>query len=218
MNKKIALFAVMALIGTAMANAAQQDKKNDSKETAVAATRVDSASPAESKTAPIPATTDAGYLIGPEDVLDISVWKEPDVSRVVPVRPDGRISLPLINDVQAAGLSPQQLAASVSEKLKKYLNGPQVTVIVTAINSQRVFVVGEVLRAGAFPMLPGMTVLQALSSAGGFTTFADVKKIHVVRLRNGKQIEIPFNYRDVLKGDNAEQNIKLEAGDTIVVP
>jgi polysaccharide export outer membrane protein len=217
MIKKIALFAVIALIGTAVANAARQDKK-DSKETAVAAARVDSASTAESKTAPIPATTDAGYLIGPEDVLDISVWKEPDVSRVVPVRPDGRISLPLINDVQAAGLSPQQLAASVSEKLKKYLNGPQVTVIVTAINSQRVFVVGEVLRAGAFPMLPGMTVLQALSSAGGFTTFADVKKIHVVRLRNGKQIEIPFNYREVLKGDNAEQNIKLEAGDTIVVP
>jgi len=151
-------------------------------------------------------------------VLDISVWKEPDVSRVVPVRPDGRISLPLINDVQAAGLSPQQLATSVSENLKKYLNGPQVTVIVTAINSQRVFVVGEVLRAGAFPMLPGMTVLQALSSAGGFTTFADVKKIHVVRLRNGKQIEIPFNYRDVLKSENSEQNVKLEPGDTIVVP
>jgi polysaccharide export outer membrane protein len=93
-----------------------------------------------------------------------------------------------------------------------------VTVIVTAINSQRVFVVGEVLRAGAFPMLPGMTVLQGLSSAGGFTTFADVKKIHVVRMRNGKQVEIPFNYRDVLKGDNSEQNIKLEPGDTIVVP
>jgi len=122
------------------------------------------------------------------------------------------------HDVQAAGLSPQQLAGSVSEKLKKYLNGPQVTVIVTAINSQRVFVVGEVLRAGAFPMLPGMTVLQALSSAGGFTTFADVKKIHVVRLRNAKQIESRLTYRDVLKGDNAEQNIKLEAGDTIVVP
>jgi polysaccharide export outer membrane protein len=218
MNKKITLFVVIALVSTAMANAAQQDKKNDGKETTVAAARIDSASPADHKTESIPATTDAAYLIGPEDVLDISVWKEPDVSRVVPVRPDGRISLPLINDVQAAGLSPQQLAGSVSEKLKKYLNGPQVTVIVTAINSQRVFVVGEVLRAGAFPMLPGMTVLQALSSAGGFTTFADVKKIHVVRMRNGKQIEIPFNYRDVLKGDNAEQNIKLEAGDTIVVP
>ena len=218
MTKKIALFMVIALSSAAMANAARQDKKNDGKEATVAAARIDSASTADNKISPILATTDAAYLIGPEDVLDISVWKEPDVSRVVPVRPDGRISLPLINDVQAAGLSPQQLAGSVSEKLKKYLNEPQVTVIVTAINSQRVFVVGEVLRAGAFHMLPGMTVLQALSSAGGFTTFADVKKIHVVRLRNGKQIEIPFNYRDVLKGDNSEQNIKLEAGDTIVVP
>jgi polysaccharide export outer membrane protein len=218
MNKKVILFAVIALTGAAMTNAAQQDKKNERKEAAVAATRNDAALPSDNKTTPIAATTDPAYLIGPEDVLDISVWKEPDVSRVVPVRPDGRISLPLINDVQAAGLSPQQLAGSVSEKLKKYLNGPQVTVIVTAINSQRVFVVGEVLRAGAFPMLPGMTVLQALSSAGGFTTFADVKKIHVVRLRNGKQVEIPFNYRDVLKGDNSEQNIKLEPGDTIVVP
>jgi len=218
MNKKIILFAVIALASAAITKAAQQDKKNGGKETTVAASRNDAASPADSKTAPIPATTDPAYVIGPEDVLDISVWKEPDVSRVVPVRPDGRISLPLINDVQAAGLSPQQLAGSVAEKLKKYLNGPQVTVIVTAINSQRVFVVGEVLRAGAFPMLPGMTVLQALSSAGGFTTFADVKKIHVMRMRNGKQLEIPFNYREVLKGDNSEQNIKLEPGDTIVVP
>jgi polysaccharide biosynthesis/export protein len=214
MNKKLILFAVIVLAGTTMANAAQQDKK---KETTVAASR-DGALPSDNKATPVAATNDPAYVIGPEDVLDISVWKEPDVSRVVPVRPDGRISLPLINDVQAAGLSPQQLAGSVSEKLKKYLNGPQVTVIVTAINSQRIFVVGEVLRAGAFPMLPGMTVLQALSSAGGFTTFADVKKIHVVRLRNGKQAEIPFNYRDVLKGDNSEQNIKLEPGDTIVVP
>jgi polysaccharide export outer membrane protein len=151
-------------------------------------------------------------------VLDINVWKEPDVSRVVPVRPDGRISLPLINDVQAAGLAPQQLAGMVTEKLRKYFNEPQVTVIVTAINSQRVFVVGEVLRAGAFPLIPGMTVLQALSSAGGFTTFADVKKIHVMRLRDGKHVELPFNYRDVLRGDNPDQNIKLEPGDTVVVP
>jgi polysaccharide export outer membrane protein len=218
MNRKINLFAVIALTGAVMTNAAQQDKKNEKKESTVAATRNDAAPSVDNATTPIAATTDPAYLIGPEDVLDVSVWKEPDVSRVVPVRPDGRISLPLINDVQAAGLSPQQLAGSVSEKLKKYLNGPQVTVIVTAINSQRVFVVGEVLRAGAFPMLPGMTVLQALSSAGGFTTFADVKKIHVVRLRNGKQVEIPFNYRDVLKGDNSEQNIKLQPGDTIVVP
>ena len=217
MNKTLILFAVIVLARSSMTNAAQQDKKNGTKETTVAASRNDPAAAAD-KASPVPATTDPAYVIGPEDILDISVWKEPDVSRVVPVRPDGRISLPLINDVQAAGLSPQQLAGSVSEKLKKYLNGPQVTVIVTGMNSQRVFVVGEVLRAGAFPMLPGMTVLQALSSAGGFSTFADVKKIHVVRLRNGKQIEIPFNYRDVVKGDNSEQNVKLEPGDTIVVP
>jgi polysaccharide biosynthesis/export protein len=157
-------------------------------------------------------------VIGPEDVLDITVWKEPEVSRVVPVRPDGRISLPLINDVQAAGLSPEQLAAAVTEKLREFLNQPKVTVIVTTINSQRVFVVGEVLRAGAFPLLPGMTVLQAISSAGGFTTFADVKNIHVVRMRDGKQVQLPFNYREVLKGDRPEQNIDLEPGDTIVVP
>ena len=158
-------------------------------------------------------------MIGPEDVLDINVWKEPDVSRVVPVRPDGRISLPLINDVQAAGLSPQQLGRNGDREVcASIFNEPQVTVIVTAINSQRVFVVGEVLRAGAFPLIPGMTVLQALSSAGGFTTFADVKKIHVMRLRDGKHVELPFNYRDVLKGDNPDQNIKLEPGDTVVVP
>jgi polysaccharide export outer membrane protein len=134
------------------------------------------------------------------------------------VRPDGRISLPLIHDVDSSGMSPQQLGASVTEKLRKYITDPQVTVMVTAMNSQRVFVVGEVPRAGAFPLLPGMTVLQALSSAGGFTTFANVKKVRVVRTRNGKQVEIPFNYRDVLKGEKPDQNIKLEPGDTIIVP
>jgi len=174
--------------------------------------------PADHKTASIPATTDAAYVIGPEDVLDINVWKEPDVSRVVPVRPDGRISLPLINDVQAAGLSPQQLAGSVSEKLKKYLNGPQVTVIVTAINSQRVFVVGEVLRAGAFPMLPGMTVFAGAFKRRRVHDVRRREKIHWYGCATASKSKSRFNYRDVLKGDNAEQNIKLEAGDTIVVP
>jgi len=120
--------------------------------------------------------------------------------------------------VQAGGLSPEQLAATLTERLHRYLNDPKVTVIVTAINSQRIFVVGEVLRAGAFPLIPGMTVLQALSSAGGFTTFANVKKIHVLRTRDGKQAELDFNYRDVLRGENSEQNITLEPGDTVVVP
>ena len=220
MSRKIRWAAWMWLAGTTICCAAQQDnrKKTDGKDSASASVRGTSSPAGDSQPGPTQATADPSYVIGPEDILDISVWKEPDVSRVVPVRPDGRISLPLIHDVEAAGMSPQQLGASVAEKLRKYLNDPQVTVIVTAINSQRVFVVGEVLRAGAFPLLPGMTVLQALSSAGGFTTFADVKKIRVVRSRNGKQVELPFNYRDVLKGDKPDQNIKLEPGDTIIVP
>jgi polysaccharide export outer membrane protein len=98
------------------------------------------------------------------------------------------------------------------------VNEPQVTVIVTAVNSQRVFVVGEVLKADALPLISGMTVLQALASAGGFTTFANVKNIHIARIRDGKQVELPFNYREFLKGDKPEQNISLEPGDTIVVP
>lgn len=218
MKRTIIFVAAMLMAGTGNIRAAQQSQKNDMKGTPVATARTDGNAGEDAKATASPATTDPQYQIGPEDVLDISVWKEPDVSRVVPVRPDGRISLPLINDVQAAGNSPQQLAKAISEKLRKYLNEPQVTVIVTQINSQRVFVVGEVLRAGAFPLIPGMTVLQALSSAGGFTTFADVKKIHVMRLHDGKHIELPFNYREVLKGDNADQNIKLEPGDTVVVP
>ena len=218
MNRTIVFVAAILLAGAENTHAAQQDTKSAKKDVSVASTRSTPAAVEDPKPAPAAATTDPAYQIGPEDVLDISVWKEPDVSRVVPVRPDGRISLPLINDVKAAGMSPQELAKTVSEKLRKYLNEPQVTVIVTAINSQRVYVVGEVLRAGAFPLIPGMNVLQALSSAGGFTTFADVKKIYVMRQRDGKLVELQFDYRAVLKGGNREQNIKLEPGDTVVVP
>jgi len=164
------------------------------------------------------ATVDPSYVIGAQDVLDINVWKEPDVSRVVPVRPDGKISLPLLNDVQAAGLTPAQLAAQVTESLKKYVTNPQVTVIVTTINSQRVYILGEVTRPGAFPLIPGMSVLQALSSAGGFTQFAKVKNIFVRRLENGKETKYPFNYKEVISGKKPEQDILLKAGDTIVVP
>ena len=164
------------------------------------------------------ATADPNYVIGAQDVLDINVWKEPDVSRIVPVRPDGKISLPLLNDVQAAGLTPAQLATQVTESLKKYVTNPQVTVIVTTINSQRVYILGEVTRPGAFPLIPGMSVLQALSSAGGFTQFAKVKSIFVRRLENGKETKFPFNYKDVISGKKPEQDILLKAGDTIVVP
>jgi polysaccharide export outer membrane protein len=167
---------------------------------------------------PKPAIEDPGYLIGAEDVLHISVWREPELTNTVPVRPDGKITVPLINDVQAVGLTPMQLAMSITEKLKKFVTEPQVTVIVTAINSRRIYIVGEVGRAGAFTLVPGMTVLQALSSAGGFSQFADLKNIYILRVENNKSLRFPFNYKEVIKGNRAEQNIVLKPGDTIVVP
>jgi len=170
------------------------------------------------KGVPSSVTPDANYVIGPEDLLDISVWKEPDLTRSVPVRPDGKISLPLLNDVQAAGETPTQLAAHVTESLKRYVTDPQVTVIVTAINSQHIYLLGEVTRAGAYPLLPGMTVLQALSSAGGLTLYARLQKIYVLREGEGRQTKFPFNYKEFLKGRNPEQNVALKVGDTIVVP
>jgi polysaccharide biosynthesis/export protein len=158
----------------------------------------------------------AEYVIGPEDVLHVAVWKENDLSATLPVRPDGKISLPLLNDVQAAGMTPEQLSASLTVKLKKYIADPRVTVVVTAINSKRVFVNGEVLHAGPIPMLPNMTVLQALSSAG-LNQFAKTKGIYVLRTENGKQQKLPVNYRKLIKGE-IEQNYLLQPGDTIVVP
>ena len=157
------------------------------------------------------------YVIGPEDVLHIAVWKETELTATLPVRPDGKISLPLLDDVQASGLTPKQLAASVTEKLKKYIADPRVTVVVTQINSKRIYLVGEVLHAGATPMLPNMTVLQALSSAG-LNQFANTKRIYLLRTENGKQQKLPVDYRKLVKGEQIEQNYLLRPGDTIVVP
>ena len=161
---------------------------------------------------------DADYKIGPQDVVRIDVWKEPEISRTIPVRPDGKVSLPLLNDVQAAGLTAIQLSNAIHDGLTKYLNNPQVTVTVMEINSRRVYITGEVNRPGALPLLPNMTVLQALSSGGGFTQFAKLKNIYVLRTEDGKQVKLPFNYREVVKGKNQEQNIVLLPGDVIVVP
>lgn len=157
------------------------------------------------------------YVIGADDNLHVSVWKEPELTATLPVRPDGMISLPLLNDVQAAGLTPMQLAASIQEKLKKYVTDPRVTVVVTAMNSQRVYATGEVLHTGAMPLLPNMTVLQALASAG-FTQFANTKGIYVLRFESGRQQKIPVNYKQLVKGEAMEQNLILKPGDTIVVP
>jgi len=166
----------------------------------------------------VPASVAApDYVIGPEDTLHISVWKEPDLTVTLPVRPDGKISLPLLDDVQAAGMTPIQLKASISEKLKKYVADPRVTVVVTAMNSQRVFVTGEVVHTGVVVLLPNMTVLQVLANAG-FTQFADLKHIYILRTENGQPVKHPFNYKEVVKGRRAEENITLKPGDTVVVP
>lgn len=162
-------------------------------------------------------STASDYVIGADDTLHISVWKEPDLSETLPVRPDGKISMPLLNDIPAAGLTPLQLRDSITEKLKKYVADPRVTVVVTAMSSQRIFVTGEVNHSGPMTLLPHMTVLQALAQAG-FNQFANPKAIYVLRMENGKQQKLPFNYKDVVKGGKPEQNIQLKPGDTIVVP
>jgi polysaccharide export outer membrane protein len=163
------------------------------------------------------ASADSDYVIGADDTLRISVWKEPDLSETLPVRPDGKISMPLLNDIAAAGLTPLQLKDSITEKLKKFIADPRVTVVVTAMNSRRIFVSGEVVHTGPMVLLPHMTMLQALSQAG-FTQFANVKGIYLLRTENGKQERLPFNYKEVIKGDHPEQNIVLKPGDTVVVP
>ena len=162
-------------------------------------------------------TAPSDYVIGADDQLKITVWKEPDLSEQLPVRPDGKISMPLLNDVTAAGLTPLQLKDSLTEKLKKYIADPRVTVVVTAMNSRRIFVTGEVNHTGPMVLLPHMTVLQALAAAG-FNQFANLKCIYLLRNESGKQVRLPFNYKEVVKGNHPEQNIPLQPGDTIVVP
>jgi polysaccharide export outer membrane protein len=158
-------------------------------------------------------------LIGSDDVLAINVWKEPDVSRTLPVRPDGRISLPLVGDVQAAGRTPNQLAHDISTRLQTYMTDPDVAVIVQQINSTKFNVLGRVTKPGSYPLSGSTTVLDAISAAGGFQDFAKQKAIYILRPQpGGGETRIPFNYKDVIKGKHPEQNIKLEPHDTIVVP
>ena len=160
----------------------------------------------------------ATYIIRPTDILSITVWKEPSLSSAtVPVRPDGMISMPLLNDVQAAGLTPMKLAETIAAELKKFIHDPQVSIVMTEVNSQRVYLLGEVAKPGPVPLIADLTVLQAISSAGGLSQFANSKKIYVLRNEAGKQHKIAFNYKQALKGES-NQNISLQAGDTIVVP
>jgi len=194
--KKLAVIAGLTLVLMSVAVLAQDNMSKDKKNHAEAG---------------------PDYVIGPDDVLHISVWKETDLTSTLPVRPDGKISMPLLDDVQASGLTPMQLANSLTEKLKKYISDPRVTVVVTQMNSQKVYILGEVTHTGAMALTPNMTVLQAIASAG-LTQFANTKGIYVLRTENGQQQKLPFNYKQVIKGESMDQNVLLKPGDTIVVP
>jgi polysaccharide biosynthesis/export protein len=162
---------------------------------------------------------DNTFVIGNDDHLTVDVWNEPEISRSVPVRSDGRISLPLAGEVQAAGRTPLQLEQEIASKLLSYITKPEVTVIVEQINSQTFNILGQVAKPGAYPLTAPTTVLDAIARAGGFRDFAKQKGVYVLRhAPNGSELRIPFNYKDVIKGKNSAQNIQIQPNDTIVVP
>ena len=164
------------------------------------------------------AAVPAGYTIGSEDVLNVVFWREPDMSAEVVVRPDGKISLPLLNDVAATGLTPDQLRAVLAEQARKFIAEPSVSVVVKEIHSRKVFITGNVERPGPYGIGSSMTVLQLIALAGGLREYADSKHIVITRTDNGKSIGVPFNYNDVSKRKNLQQNIELKPGDVVIVP
>ena len=180
------------------------------------------AAPATTAVAPpaVPAGVElpAGYVIGPDDVLTVVFWRDKEMSAEVAVRPDGKVTLPLVNDIDAAGKTPEQLRAEITQAASRFVEAPTVTVVVKQINSRKVFITGMVGKSGAFPLTGPTTVLQLISMAGGLHEFANSKNIIINRVENGKQVALKFNYNDVRKGKNLRQNIELKPGDTVVVP
>ena len=159
------------------------------------------------------------YVIGVDDVLAISVWKEPELSRTLPVRPDGKITLPLVGDLQAAGTTPQNLQQELHDKLAAYMAVPEVAVIVQEVKSQKYNIVGQVAKPGSYSLNESMTVLDAIAEAGGLGAYAKSNAIYVLRMRpDGSSVQLPFHYKQVLKGANLSQNVRLQAHDTVVVP
>jgi polysaccharide export outer membrane protein len=178
-------------------------------------TGTQNAAPLPTQQTPLP----AGYVIGPDDVLTISYWRNADMSAEVTVRPDGLISLPLLNEIQAGGLTPEQLRERISKDALKFLEeAPTVAVVVKAINSRKVYITGMVQKPGFYQLTGAMTVVQLLATAGGVQEFADTKNILIVRNDAGRQVSYGFNYKDFVRRKNLKQNIELQPGDTVVVP
>lgn len=159
-----------------------------------------------------------GYVIGPEDVLGILFWRDQEMSGDVTVRPDGMITLPLMGDMKAAGLTPDALKQQIQQAAAKYINDANVTIVVRQINSRKVFITGQVSTPGAYPLTGPRTVMQLIALAGGLTEYADVKNISIMREEQGRTRSFKFNYKDVSRGKNLQQNIALQPGDTVVVP
>jgi polysaccharide export outer membrane protein len=176
------------------------------------------ATPAATQPVPSGVTPPSDYVIGSDDVLSIVIWREKDMSSEVVVRPDGKISLPLLNELQAAGLTPDQLRSSIEKAASKLVAEPNATVIVKTINSRKVSILGNVGKAGTYPLTGDMTVLQLIALAGGLQEYADAKGITVMRKQEGRDVVLKFNYKDVVKGKNLEQNVSLKPGDTVIVP
>ena len=212
-RRSSAFVTAVAVAGTIVVNAQQPQTAQGSKATAPRGSAPVATPPATGATAVVP----PGYLIGAEDVLGVLFWREKDISGDVIVRPDGKITLPLLNDVQAAGLTTDQLRAALTEAAAKYVEDPNVTVVVRQINSRRVFITGQINKPGPYPLSPGLTVMQLIATAGGLTEFADSKNILIMRTENGKQIAYRFNYKEVLEGKKLQQNIELKPGDTVAV-
>jgi polysaccharide biosynthesis/export protein len=162
---------------------------------------------------------DESFVIGNDDVLAISVWKEPDLTKSIPVRSDGKISLPLVGEMEAAGRTPLQLEQDITEKLKNFITAPEVSVIVQQVNSRKYNVLGEVTKPGSFPLTRTTTIMDAIAAAGGFRDFAKKTGVYVLRKGvNGQEDRLKFNYKDFVKGKDSSQNIRLEPNDTVIVP
>ena len=206
-------FLLIVLSGSLLGQKAAPNSGNRQLPTAaVTASPVEPSSPTGNKLA------DNTFVIGNDDVLAINVWKEPDISRSIPVRSDGKISLPLVGEVQAAGLTPLMLEKDIATKLKSYIAEPEVTVMVQQVNSQKFNILGQVAKPGTYVIANSPTVLDAIALAGGFRDFAKRKSIYVLRHSATGDTRLPFNYKDVSQGKNMTQNIKLQPGDTIIVP
>lgn len=220
-----AMILLLVMVGAVFAQPVQRTNPNDKKEEkqelgpataktkdeAEAAVKAPVAIPVMPTAAPVDPKT---YVIGPEDILAVRVWREPELSGAVQVRPDGKITLPLIGELEAAGQTPEGLKNKVVEALQEFIVKPDVIVSLQSVQSRKYYITGEVSRPGTFPLIVPVTVLEALTNAGGFREFANTKKITI--LRKGKILK--FNYNDVVKGKNMQQNIPIENGDYIVVP